>query len=153
MKEKLIATGKVKYVAREFPLPNHPYAFKAAVAARCAEEQGKYWEMSEKIFENFRALQPENLPKYAGEIGLDVPAFSECLESGKFDEKINQGKTEAQRAGIGSTPNFLIGYTQGGSTKFKASELIKGAYPYVNFEQAVNKLIEMKRKGDKKADE
>lgn len=153
MKEKLIDTGKAKYVARDFPLPNHPFAFKACVAAHCAEEQGKFWEMSEKIFENFRALQPENLPKYAGEVGLDVAAFETCLESGKFDDKINQGKAEAQKAGIGSTPNFLVGLTQEGSTKFKASELIKGAYPFANFEQAVNKLIEEKKKGAGKADE
>lgn len=153
MIEKLIDTGKAKYVAHDFPLPNHPFAFKAAVAAHCAEDQGKYWEMSGKIFENFRALQPENLPKYAGEAGLDVGAFETCLESGKFDVRINQDKTEASKAGISSTPNFLIGLTQEGSTKFKASELIKGAYPYVNFEQAVNKLIEMKKKNDGKADE
>lgn len=153
MIEKLIDTGKAKYVARDFPLPNHPHAFKACVATHCAAEQGKFWEMSGKIFENFRALEPENLPKYAGEVGLDVAAFETCLASGKFDDKINKGKAEAQSAGIGSTPNFLVGYTQEGSTKFKASELIKGAYPVANFEQAVNKLIEMKQKGAGKADE
>ncbi len=111
--------------------------------------------MSEKIFENFRALQPENLPKYAGEVGLDVAAFEECLGSGKYDDKINKGKAEAQRAGISSTPNFLVGYTQAGSTKFKATELIKGAYPYASFEQAVNKLIQAKsaKKDDGRADE
>lgn len=153
MIEKLVETGKAKYVARDFPLPNHPHAFKASVAAHCADEQGKFWEMNGKIFENFRALESENLPKYAGEAGLDVAAFEECLGSGKHDDGINKGKAEAQGAGISSTPNFLVGYTQKGSTKFKASELIKGAYPYANFEQAVDKLIAMKEKGDGKADE
>ena len=150
MFKELVDTGKAKYVARDFPLPNHQHAFKASVAANCAEEQGKFWEMSAKIFENFRALEAENLPKYAGEVGLDVGEFETCLGSGRFDDKINKGKAEAQRAGVGSTPNFLVGYTQPGSTKFKAKELVRGAYPFATFQQAVDKLIKAKPADDKK---
>lgn len=109
--------------------------------------------MSEKVFENFRTLSAEKFSEIAGEVGLDVAAFDECVGSGKFDDKINKGKAEAQRAGVSSTPNFLVGYTQAGSTKFKAAELIKGAYPFTNFEAAVKKLTDAKGKDDGKDDE
>jgi protein-disulfide isomerase len=61
-----VKTGKVKYVLRDFPLePIHPLAFKAAEAARCASDQGKYWEMHDRLFSNQQALGPKDLPRHA----------------------------------------------------------------------------------------
>ena len=74
-----VKTGKVKYVLRDFPLePIHPLAFKAAEAARCAGDQGKYWEMHGRLFSNQQALGPKDLPRHAEAVGLDVTRFQEC---------------------------------------------------------------------------
>lgn len=141
LQQSLIAEGKLKYVASDFPLPTHKQAFKASVAAHCAQEQDKFWEMSAKIFENYRTVSPETLPGFAEAVGLNVNDFNTCLASGKYDAMISAKKREAQKAGVGSTPNFLVGYTQKGSTKFKAKELIKGAVPYENFKSTVERLL------------
>ena len=103
----------------DFPLPMHSNALKAAEAARCAGEQGKFWEMREKIFENQRALSAEVLAKDAGALGLDQAKFKECLGSGKFDAQIKKDMAEGQKAGITGTPSFLLGYAEPGD-KVKA---------------------------------
>lgn len=145
-----ITSGKVKYMASDFPLPTHPHAFKAAVAAHCANEQGKFWEMSASIFENFRALGEENLPTYADQVGVeDADAFKSCLGSDRFDESIKSAVTQAKTAGIQATPSFLIGYTQPGSTKFKATDLIRGAFPYTNFQTVFDRLLREQAKEKK----
>jgi protein-disulfide isomerase len=65
-----IQTGKVKYVFRDFPLSSHKQAFKAAEAANCAGEQGKFWQMHARLFENQGALSVENLSRYAQSLDL-----------------------------------------------------------------------------------
>lgn len=116
------------------------------MAAHCAGEQGKFWEMSHKIFENYRQYSPDTLPGYAGELGLDVAKFEECFASGRHDGAINKRKSEASRANISATPSFLLGYTKPGSTEFKPVELIRGAVAYANFQQKLDKLIQDKEK-------
>ena len=70
-----ISTGKVRYAMLDFPLRNHPFAFKAAEAATCAADKGKFWEMHNLLFQNQNALNPETLPAYAEQIGLDRAEF------------------------------------------------------------------------------
>ena len=69
---------------KDFPLPNHPQAPKAAEAAHCAGEQKKYWEMHDAMFANQRALEVPALKQTARAIGLDVATFDQCLDSGKW---------------------------------------------------------------------
>ena len=66
----------------------HKFAFKAAQAASCAGEQGKFWEMHDRLFQNQQALEPWT--PHAEAVGLDVPKFEECLASGKFDQEIRR---------------------------------------------------------------
>ena len=72
IKKQYIDTGKLRFVVRDLPLPFHPNAPKAAEAAHCAEEQGKYWELREKLVNNGDKLDAKLLPDYAKQVGLDV---------------------------------------------------------------------------------
>lgn len=117
------------------------------MAAHCAEDQGKFWEMAHKIFEHYREFNEETLPGYAGEIGLDVAKFEECLGSGRHDEVINRRKAVGASASVTGTPMFLLGYTDGDGTEFKPVDSIRGAHPYPTFEQKIEKLLEDKEKG------
>ena len=67
---------------KDYPLPNHPHAPKAAEAAHCAADQGKYWEMHDRLFANQQALQVPMLKQHATALGLDATAFGQCLDSG-----------------------------------------------------------------------
>ncbi|OGZ34254.1 MAG: hypothetical protein A2174_03590 [Candidatus Portnoybacteria bacterium RBG_13_41_18] len=106
--EKYIKTGKVKLVFRDYPLPFHENAQKAAEAAQCAFEQGKFWEMHDKLFANQSALSVDNLKKYAQELGLDSAKFNSCLDSGKYTQETQKDLQDGATAGIGGTPSFFI---------------------------------------------
>ncbi len=92
------------------PLENiHKHAFKAAEAAHCAGEQGKYWEMHDRLFENYKTLDP--LTPHAEAVGLDVAPFEECLSSGRFANDIRRDMSEGRKAGVTGTPAFMLGRT------------------------------------------
>ena len=78
IKRNYIDTGKVRYVARDFPLDMHPFAMPAAVATRCAGEQGKFWEYRHALFERQNELATAPYDALAAELGLDVPRFAAC---------------------------------------------------------------------------
>ena len=142
IEKEYIQTGKVKYVARDFPLESiHKEAFKAAEAGHCAGEQGKFWEMHARLYANQRALAPNNLPQYAQAIELDVPKFQQCLESGKYAAKIRQDLADGQQAGVTGTPGFFLGVTDPNDQKVKVSRVLKGAQPYTSFKAAIDDLL------------
>lgn len=140
--ETYVKTGKVKYVVRDFPLGSiHPAALKAAEAAHCAAEGGKYWEMHERLFANPRALGPDDLVQHAKALGLDSPAFTRCLETGKYAPRVRQAQAEGERAGVRGTPAFFLGLTEPNSEKITAVTAIRGAHPFARFEEAIEKLL------------
>lgn len=141
IEDKYVKTGKVRIVFRDFPLNFHPNAKPAALAAGCAAEQGKFWQMHDKIFENQRQLSEENLKNWAKEIGLNMSRFKECYESKKYDNEISKDMEDGQRYGVRGTPSFIIGRTKKGS-KTVEGEVIRGAQPYPAFEQAIKKYLE-----------
>jgi len=128
--DKILADykGKVRLIYRHFPLTSiHPNAQKSAEAAECAGEQGKFWEMHDKLFENQTALQVDNLKQYAKDLGLNTSQFNSCLDDGKYASKVNKQASEAQASGITGTPGTWVG-----------DQLVKGAYPYDTFKQLVD---------------
>lgn len=100
--------GKVKLVFREFPLPSHPHAQKASEAALCAHDQGKYWQMSEKMFENQRGLEVASLKEYARGIGLDQASFDKCLDDGAKGKEVAASLKAGEDAGVAGTPSLFI---------------------------------------------
>jgi protein-disulfide isomerase len=135
-----VDTGKMKLVFMDFPLGFHKNAQKASEAGLCAGDQGKFWEMHDKLFENYKALELEKLGTYAGSLGLNMKKFKACLDSGKYAKDIKKRTAEGGKAGITGTPAFLLGYIQSNG-KVKATEKLVGASPYAKFKDAIDAML------------
>jgi protein-disulfide isomerase len=113
---------------RDFPLSSlHPYAQKAAEAAECAGEQGKYWEMHDKLFENQGALDVPSLKQYAADLGLDTAAFNSCLDNGDMASEVQNDFNDGQAAGVSGTPTFFIN-----------GKMLVGAQPFDAFKAVID---------------
>ncbi len=125
----------------DLPLESiHPDAFKAAEATRCAGDQGKYWEMHDRLFADQRALTPWK--PHAEAVGLDVTAFEECLSSGKHADAIRGDMAQAARAGVTGTPGFIIARTDPGDlSKVTGKAFIRGAQPFGAFKSAIDAAL------------
>jgi len=100
--------GKVRLVYREYPLSIHEHAQKASEAALCALDQGKYWEMHEKLFENQHSLDVESLKGYAKALSLDSAKFDKCLDTGEKAKTVEASLKAGEDAGVSGTPAFFI---------------------------------------------
>jgi len=114
IEERLIRTGKLRWRYRDFPLQQHQFARLAAHSAACADEQGKYWEQHDRIYEGqgeWSAARDagDDFRNYARAVGLDVARYDECMESGKYAGRIQASLEEGTRAGVASTPTLLVG--------------------------------------------
>src|SRR5262249_14790107 len=98
----------VKIVFRNLPLPFHQNAQLAAEAALAAHEQGKFWQMHDKLFTNQQALDRAALERYAEELGLDMNKFKSALDSGKFKARVQQDAAAASAVGVNGTPTFFV---------------------------------------------
>ena len=146
IEREYIATGKIKYVFRNFPIASiHPLAFKAAEAANCAGEQGKYWEMHDRLFANQNLLGVKDLPNHAKTVGLDLTNFQQCLDSGKHASKIRSDLADGQKAGVQGTPTFFLGLTEPNDVNVKAARIIRGAQPYAAFKEAIDSLLSLQK--------
>lgn len=126
IEEKYIKTGKAKFVYRDFPLSFHQFAQKAAEAAECADEQGRFWEYHDKIFQNQQSLSIENLRKWALDLSLDGGKFGSCLDSGRYEEEIKKDFQDGSAAGVTGTPAFFIN-----------GILVEGAHPFESFKAVI----------------
>jgi protein-disulfide isomerase len=101
--------GQIRVVYRHFPLTSiHPDAMSAAIASMCAEDQGSFWQFHDKLFSDEYGLGRDAYINYATDLGLDATAFKTCLDSGKFDDFIQQDMDFSINLGIRSTPTFFI---------------------------------------------
>ncbi len=140
LKKDYIDTGKLLYVFRDYPLEElHPNARKAAEAAHCAGEQGKYWEMHDVLFQHQRALAPSQLAEHARTIGLDGAEFDRCLSSGKYAPQIERGLVDGAAAGVQGTPGFVVGRTTAADTV--EGTPIRGAQPLDAFRRVIDQLL------------
>jgi protein-disulfide isomerase len=139
-----IQTGKVKYFYRDMPLPMHPHAMIAARAARCAGEQGKFWEMHDSLFAKQNLLRDVDMPSRAQELGLDAGKFSECLSSDRYTHELKRSANEGQKMGIDGTPGFFIG-TAGPDGKITNLKMLLGTRPYNDFKSAIEDTLAAKK--------
>jgi protein-disulfide isomerase len=114
IEERLIKTGRLRWRYRDFPLQQHPFARLAAHSAACADEQGKYWEQHDRIYEgqgDWAAARDagDHFRDYARAIGLDLGKYDECMDSGRYAGRIQASLEEGTRAGVASTPTLLVG--------------------------------------------
>ncbi len=125
---------KVQYVFRDFPLSFHKQAPVAALAANCANEQGKYWEYNKELFEQQPNLSDDNLKEYAKKLGLNTKKFDECLGSGKYQSEIDKDIQDGSNAGVTGTPAYFIN-----------GIFISGAQPFENFKEIIDEELMMKK--------
>ena len=125
--------GKVRLVYRDFPLPFHPHAEKAAEAAHCAEDQGKYWDMHGLLFSNQQKLTESDLKEHAKGLGLDAAKFEKCLSSGEKAAVVEANKKAGAEVGVTGTPAFFIN-----------GVMISGAQPFSEFKQVIDRELAQK---------
>jgi protein-disulfide isomerase len=125
---------RVKIIFKDYPLPNHPQAPKAAEAARCAGEQNKFWEMHDAMFANQRALELPMLKQTARAIGLNGGAFDTCLDSGKYEATVRAGSELGDKMGVNSTPTLYVN-----------GRAVIGAMPFENFKQIIDDELAKKQ--------
>jgi protein-disulfide isomerase len=139
LRSDYIETGKVRYASRDLPLDIHPYAVAAAVASRCAGEQGRFWEYREALFAAQRTLSSEPYARIAGELGLDVGRLEACLRDGRQQDNVRADVAIAHASGIRSTPGFVIGRVVDGQFQ---GEVLTGAQPYDVFAAKIEALLD-----------
>ncbi len=135
--EKYVKTGKVRLLYRDYPRDPEGPAMTGAIAARCAGEQGKYWEMHDRLFSG--PIDIDRLQAYVKAIGLNQPAFAACLRDAPHRQAILRDKEDGTRIGFVGTPGFILMRTgQAGQEKPIG---LPGAFPADVFEQEINRLL------------
>jgi protein-disulfide isomerase len=134
---KYIETGKVRFVYRDYPRASQGPGLDAAVAARCAGDQDRYWPMHDRLFAT--RIEQGELQRHAKTIGLDLPTFSKCLKDDRHMGGILRDKEEGLGLGFRGTPGFLLVRTNGSE---KGSAIaIPGAFPFEVFEEQIDRLL------------
>lgn len=132
--EKYVDTGKVQYILRDLPLSFHPNAKPAALATRCAGDQGKYWEMHDLIFKNQEEWSEGDAKSvfagYAAEIGLNVNEYNQCYDGDTHAEVIDADTALASTVGATGTPTFFIN-----------GKKLVGAQPLSAFEAVIEEAL------------
>ena len=142
VKKNYIDTNKVRYVFRDYPLSFHPAAMPYAIAAECADEQGKFWEFHDKIFEEqnkqgaatIEYIGADAVKKIAADLGLDAGKFNSCFDSEKYKDEVQKDFAAGTAAGVSGTPGFAIGKTSGNTI---TAGILSGACPFDAFEKAI----------------
>ncbi len=121
---------QVRLVFKDFPLRSHELAMPAALAARCASAQGRFWEYHDLLYVAQPAFARDELVGYARRLGLDVPGFTECLDATRFQEDVMADQREGRAAGVRATPTFFVN-----------GRKIEGALPIEEFRDAVRRAL------------
>jgi len=134
LKKEYIDTGKARLVFRHYPLPFHDAARPSAIAAECAGDQGKFWQMHDKIFAEQEkkgtgtvAYGVAELKTWAAQIGLNTGQFNTCLDSEKYGEKVDADTSAGSAYGVNGTPSFFIN-----------GKLLVGAQPFAQFKALID---------------
>jgi protein-disulfide isomerase len=125
---------QIRFVYRDMPLSFHAEATPAAEAANCAGEQGAYWEFHDALFGQKYGLNRSAYENYAADLGLDGQAFTECLDSHRNQAEIQADVSDAYKAGIDSTPSFVIN-----------GRVLIGALPLADFKAVIDEELAAKR--------
>jgi len=139
-----VKTGKARYVVRNFPLEQaHPLARKAAEAALCALEQGKYWELHDRFFADQRKLAISDILQHADAIGANIDELRSCLEGGGHAAEIAGDLAEGRDLGVLGTPTFFVGSIDpGNKSRMRAVRSISGNVPYRAFEKVIAEVLD-----------
>jgi protein-disulfide isomerase len=126
-------SGKVRFVYRNYPLPNHPNARPAAEAAQCANEQGQFWPYHDRLFADQTKLGDGDLKASAAALGLDTGRFNACVDSHKYKARVEADTQAGNEAGVNGTPAFFIN-----------GRLLSGAQPFDEFKKIIDEELAKK---------
>lgn len=135
--ENYIDTGRAKLIFIDLAFLGRD-SVTAAQASYCAEDQGMYWEYHDHLYDSQQPqidggwARSDNLKRFAVEIGLDAETFNECLDTGKYSDRVDANIREAMKHGIRATPTFIIVHEDG------TEQTIVGAQPYATFDRVMS---------------
>jgi len=141
LQARYIDTGKVRFLYRDYPRADQGPGLDAAMAARCAGAQGKYWPMHDRLFSEGGRLEKSVYLRHASAIGLDQPDFERCLKDARFTKAIFEDREEANRWGFHGTPGFILMPTAGQPTEKEPAIAIPGAFPFEMFAEEIERLL------------
>lgn len=137
LKQEYIDTGVVQFIHKDLPLRQHAQAIPAAMAARCAGAQGKFWEMHDALFTR-SGLDPGLYPELARQLTLDQSLFEACFKGRTYSREIGEDMNLARRMGLSGTPAFLIGKIEGNTLTITGQS--SGAPAFEVFVREIEKL-------------
>ena len=137
LKKNYIDTGKLRFYSRDLPLDFHPNAMRAAQAARCAIEQGKYWQIRDVMGANPDKLDLEHLVAFAADLKMDTDSFRACVTSEKYKSAVQSDVVEAMKIGANGTPTFVVGKS---TPEGVDGEVMVGAMPFPMFDDRLKSL-------------
>jgi protein-disulfide isomerase len=133
LRKDYIDTGKVKLYYRHYPLPFHPKAISLAHIAECANDQGAFWKMHDKIFDNNSTVSnmtDEQFKQWGADLGLDTVKFNNCYDNKTHQKDIDEDNAAGRKVGVSGTPTFYINGKQ-----------LVGAQPYAAFKAAIDEAL------------
>ncbi len=135
--EHYVKSGKVNMVFRDFPLDSiHPYARKAAEAAECARDQGKYWAYHDYLYAHQDTIPTIDYVAVAGTLGMDATAFKTCFDGEKYAKEVEKDYQDGLAAGVEGTPgNFIL------SNNGKDVRVLPGADSYETFKRVIDEIL------------
>lgn len=135
--QEYVNSGTINFIFRDFPL-NGPDSILAAQASYCANDQGKYWQYHDQIYDNWKGektgwITRESLDQFASTLGLNVEQFNKCLDDKKYEQKVLENEQFGTNIGIRATPSFLI---------FTDEKIVKieGNQPFSVFRQVIDTI-------------
>ena len=128
--------GQVRLIYRDFPM--HPHSMDAAMAARCADEQGQFWPYHDALQHNDANLSTNGLETTARDLGLDLPSFDSCLEDHKYEQAVIADQKMGMKSGVNGTPCLFIGDSQSMPDTIAGSRELRGEQPAAALESAID---------------
>lgn len=138
---RYVDTGKVRFLYKDYPRADQGPGLTAALAARCAGDQGTYWPMHDRLFSADGRLDADSYTQHAKAIGLDQSQFRQCLRDAPHVQSIFRDRDEANSWGFRGTPGFVLMRTTQQPTTKDPAIAIPGAFPFEAFEEEIEKLL------------
>lgn len=140
LRREYVDSGRVILAFKHLPLDIHPHASRAATAANCAGEQGKFWAAHDAIFADTTRLTDEDLRVRVGQIGLDLSRYDACRSGRIASSRVDADKSEASALGITATPTFLIGRVEGDGVR--VVQIVTGVRRLQTFKKLLDDLLD-----------
>lgn len=144
LEEQYLRTGKVRLLFRDLPDRNDADAMAKSEAARCAGEQGRFWDMHDVLYLDHSPYSAESSAKWISAIGIEAEPFRACMESHRYRDPIRRSIALADRMGIRGTPTFLIGTCDDSGMVIRSEEVFTGVEPIKKFQAILDRLLKPK---------